>query len=192
VTAEELGALLWLLALPEPATLRLGLGKPLGFGAVAVQARWDEVKIMGRDDLRERYKAVANAAPSNQPTPTADDLVAEYDKVLRTDASLRGIRDQFLDAAFGFTGAAVHYPRFLTPEEMARPAESDGEAKLYEWWVANESGRRDNEKQGSPRRVGLPPLGRTGQAPVLPYTPYSSHEKGQAADEPSPRSEWFA
>ncbi|CAM3082256.1 hypothetical protein [Skermania piniformis] len=68
---------------------------------------------------------------------------------------LEDLRDQFLDAALGFDGAPVHYPR---------PADDAGDPsaprdKLYEWFVANERGKHFRS---------LPASG-ADSPPTLPY-----------------------
>jgi hypothetical protein len=176
VTVEELSALFWLLALPEGAVLRLGLGKPLGFGAVEVKAVWDEVRIDEVIDLQLRYRSMVpdSAIEDSDECWEASNLISHYDCLLSRCDHLKGLRDQFLDAAFGYAGAAVHYPRFDLPGEMVRPPEGKNwEPRLYEWWGANETGRKPGEgdqRDRTGQRKSLPFLGEE-DAPVLPYDP---------------------
>jgi CRISPR-associated protein (TIGR03986 family) len=50
LSSVELGALLWLLSLPPDSFHRLGGGKPLGFGSVAVSVDWDATDLRRGED----------------------------------------------------------------------------------------------------------------------------------------------
>lgn len=153
LSRTELSALLWLLDLPDCAALQLGLGKPLGFGAVRVTADWDNVRLFtgDQDQVRAWYTSLSSV-PEPEPAPTVQALVGEYDELLREH--LARVRAEFLAVATGFPGAPVHYPRTgLVPE-----------VKSYKWWVAN-------DEHGG-KRHALPPLvddDGDPQPPLLPY-----------------------
>lgn len=156
LTAVELGALLWLLALPTEASMTMGLGKPLGFGAVRVTADWETVLLYEASTIAERYKSLSKAQTACDQSKLQE-LVAEYDAVLQGDADLARIRKEFLDIAFGYEGVPVHYPRARpTGQRLGRPAP---QSELFKWWVANE--QPDNYHW-------LPEVG-TPVAPTLPY-----------------------
>lgn len=148
----ELAALLWLLDLPDGAALQLGLGKPLGFGAVRVAADWDNVRLFTGDRVRERYRSLSTV-PEPEPVPTVRGLVGEYDKLL--DEYLAQVRAEFLAAATGFPGLPVHYPRTSPVPE----------AESYRWWVANDR---------SGKRLALPPPCNDDGDPEPPLLPYQA------------------
>lgn len=149
LSQTELAALLWLLDLPDGAALQLGLGKPLGFGAVRVAADWDSVCLFTGDSVRARYRSLS-AVP--EPVTTVRGLAKEYDTLLCRH--LPRVRAEFLAAAAGFPGAPVHYPRTSPVPE----------AESYRWWVAND------EKYG--KRHALPSLVDNNGEPKTPLLPY--------------------
>jgi len=77
LTDVELGALLWVLQLPEGHCHKLGMGKPLGMGAVRIAA------TMHLFDRTTRYQKLLDAGnwfagdPQNRP---ASEFIAEFDK----------------------------------------------------------------------------------------------------------------
>ncbi|CAM3082374.1 TIGR03986 family CRISPR-associated RAMP protein [Skermania piniformis] len=157
LTAVELGALLWLLALPDEASMTMGLGKPLGFGAVRVTADWPEVKLFTAADLGRRYRSLSDT-PHPCAEPVLQELVTDYDKTLRGNAELARIRREYLDIAFGFVGVPVHYPRHRPIGQYS--GRSAPQSELFKWWVANE--------QDKNYRYWLPEVG-TDVPPTLPY-----------------------
>lgn len=161
ISGMELGALLWLLALPDEATLGLGLGKPLGFGAVRIEADWNAVDICSVEQQRKRYRSVRSAFAA----PTVSDSIATCQAMVdRYDATLREhlprVREEFLDVVLGFTGTPVHYPRASAGTD-GRPAPV---AEGFHWWVTNANGL---DGEAAPNHA-LPPLG-TDKPPTLPY-----------------------
>jgi hypothetical protein len=135
----ELAALLWLLDLPDGAALQLGLGKPLGFGAVRVAADWDDVRLFTGDRVLERYRSLSSV-PESEPLQTLRELIGEYDDLLTEH--LAQVRAEFLAAATGFPGSPVHYPR-------TNPVP---ETESYLWWVANDvSGKQPGKRLALPR-----------------------------------------
>ncbi|MFO0869067.1 MAG: TIGR03986 family CRISPR-associated RAMP protein [Pirellulales bacterium] len=124
LSSLELGALVWLLSLPEGHYLRLGLGKPLGFGSARVEMVEDESCIA---DGAEWIKSLAAQTKS----PAHADLAAcrhEFEATVnRVNAELLAA---FKIAAAGFGQVPIHYP--LTT------AQSPGAGETFEWFVANE------------------------------------------------------
>ncbi len=135
----ELGALVWLLELPDDCFLRLGGGKPLGFGSVRLEIESCDLRA-GRN-LRERYgswfgdgtpgdprqlvvevfrQAVTRAYPL--PSPSAFDEVPFIRAFLR---ACKGHGDNL----------PIHYPR-ATADGRAGPPSPDGES--FKWFVAND------------------------------------------------------
>lgn len=153
----ELAALLWLLDLPDGAALQLGLGKPLGFGAVRVAADWDNIRLFTGDQVRARYESLSSA-PDPEPLEFAQNLIGEYDRLLSDH--LAQVRAEFLAAATGFPDVPVHYPR----------AHPEPEAESYKWWVANDEQR---DKQPA-KRLALPPLVNDNGDPQPPLLPYQA------------------
>lgn len=163
VTGTELGALLWLLDLPDRAYHKLGLGKPLGFGTVRVEANLAQARLYTSDTLRNRYRSL-ELTPQAEPSERLLTLRKNYDELLREH--MPTVREEFLAAAIGYSGASVHYPR----------AGTQPDAKSYEWWVTN-------DKEGN--RHALPLL-RKDKPPLLPD--YSSPNVSiEGASSPPPK-----
>lgn len=160
LTNTELGALLWLLALPEGATHKLGLGKPLGFGAVRLDIDWTRTRLVTGDPLLDRYRMLSLSAEAS-PLSDATALIGEYDALLR--GVLSGVRTEFLNAARGMVGAPVHYPRVLQGQRQPGVPPAP-QATTYEWWVAN-------DRVGSGQRCAMNELSDPNSL-LLPY-----HEK---------------
>ena len=55
LTGFELGALLYLLNLPDELHHRLGMGKPLGFGSVRISADLKEAEVYDHSQIKRRY-----------------------------------------------------------------------------------------------------------------------------------------
>ena len=112
----ELGALLWLLSLPEGSFHRLGGGKPLGFGSVRLQVT--SLDLHSGTQWAQYYQAF-----DNDPVPSTQELqqkaiaafqaavVEAYgagpDRAFETISFIKA----FLNAAQGFDGRPIHYPR---------------------------------------------------------------------------------
>lgn len=155
----ELGALLWLLRLPEKHYLRLGGGRPLGLGSVRLEIEDSDLRAPGQ--LRSWYSAWLEAQPSKL-TQDALDRAAEAFKqaVVRVygDRSRRfedvPFIKAFLVACKGWSdGLPVHYPRI-------RPA-PDPAGENFKWFV-------QNERQG---RYALPDLVNDRGLPLLQSQP---------------------
>ena len=145
IARVELSALVWLLSLngasadPEPGSEdvyfhRLGMGKPLGFGSVAISiADW---KLESGEDAKARYRGdQRSGAPPVEPGI----LKAEFDCV----EALSTQRTQFLAAAKGWAHYPVTYPQVQTNNHGVHPAQPG-----YEAFVANE---RDGEPKSLPQ-----------------------------------------
>lgn len=144
LTKVELGALLWLLSLREDHYLRLGGGKPLGFGSVRVSIA--SLNVEEGKAIRQRLLSILPQPPSIGATSdqVRTDAVQAYEDAM-LEAYGNGARKldevrivkAFLNAAQGFAGKPIHYPR---ASKEPRP-----EGKNFEWFVANES--TDGHKQ---------------------------------------------
>ena len=143
--AFELGALLWLLTLDEGHYLRIGLGKPLGFGSVTAQIDWkNSVMALGE----EWIKVIGTA---NEPSSTTNwrTLKEGFEEVM-TKANPNLLK-AFLIACKGWKDLATHYPRLNT--------QPPGSGEHYRWFV-------ENDRVNGPGH-SLPDL--TDNPPSLPY-----------------------
>ncbi len=144
LTGVELGALTWLLSLPAGHFLRLGLGKPLGFGSVHT-----ELDRSGRTTVATGSAWAASGSRPPLPNALADlaKLAREFEATMaKANATLL---KAFLKAAAGVQGVVTCYP----------PAQGDTQHRgqeHFEWFV-------DNEKKG---QFPLPDL--TSLDPTLP------------------------
>jgi CRISPR-associated protein (TIGR03986 family) len=166
LSKEELGALLWLLSLPEDYYHRLGGGKPLGFGSAAI-------KITGTDiasgaEMKEDYRSLATSPPTRPlsqqmldsfKTAYQDALAAAYGKKFDDLHFIKA----FLNAAKGF-GRPIHYPR--TTKEPNAAGEN------FKWFVEN------NKKDGP--KLSLDPLYSPYGLPILEEQKKPQH-RGQGA-----------
>ena len=139
----ELGALLWLFQLPPDHFLRLGLGKPLGFGSlhleienavIAEGSKW--IEKIGTDGM----------LPSCQ----YQEFIAAFESAI--NAANPQLLGAFKQAAKGFGDTPIHYPRL--PEQKA------GGGENFKWFEANERGGK----------YSLPDLA-GGGTPGLPGNP---------------------
>ena len=122
---EEIGAVLWLLSLPEDHFLRLGYGKPLGFGSVRAEVIAEETHLA---DGAEWAKAIATGS-----LPDSDahawDWRSDFENAARS-ANPDMLRS-FLVAARGFPGYSVHYPRC--------GHQAPGASEHFKWFKANDA-----------------------------------------------------
>jgi len=154
----ELGALLYLLKLPEGHYHRFGGGKPLGFGSVRLSVAESELRT--GEVLRERYRAWSIRQSAEDICENA--LAAFKQAVFRAYGPATGAKSfeqvpfirAFLKTCTGFEdGLLVHYPR------VTRKPSPDGES--FKWFVAN-------EKKGSNTRRALPNLVNDAGLPIFP------------------------
>ncbi len=171
---EEVGALLWLLSLPEDHYFRLGYGKPLGFGSVRMEV--DEERCVNGclplgtgKDWKEEYYAAFNAS---LPAKLDDDrrnthiqafkagMVAAYtspgSSVENTYDALSFIKGLKQVLRGPKEDGPIHYPR-LRPNP-------NPEGENFKWFTHNERGAQN--KKG--KKVALPEVtAKKG----LPYNP---------------------
>lgn len=154
----ELAALLWILTLSDDdLVLKLGMGKPLGFGSVLVGVDWDHSTIRSTEQLREHVGRLEEG-PAVE-SETARSWASAFDVALRSKAP--DVYRSIIAAAHG-TELATHYPRLA-----AMAVEAPPQAETYQWFVANES---NGEKHA------LPLLAPDGRAEALPNDP--GHSRG--------------
>ena len=147
----ELGALLWLLTLDDDCHHKIGLGKPLGFGAVDVRADLSTANVFSGDAMRERYRSL-----TSRPVPARQEDLTRLRQGFARHGETTTAKSEFRAAARGYQNLPVHYPR-LKPEPTATS---------YEWWVENDRGSKVTP---APRHA-LPLLDER-EAPALPYVP---------------------
>ncbi|MBW4671575.1 MAG: TIGR03986 family CRISPR-associated RAMP protein [Cyanomargarita calcarea GSE-NOS-MK-12-04C] len=129
LSSVELGALLWLLQLPENNFYRLGGGKPLGFGSV--QLNIEDTDLQTGKQWQEFYSTlIANNKPEqtvaiNSSQEFQKAVEAAYAKAFEQVSFIAA----FLQAAKGFD-KPIHYPR------TTKAPKQDGES--FKWFVENE------------------------------------------------------
>jgi len=140
LSPEELGALLWLLDLPEGHYPRLGLGKPLGFGSVRITI--DELELVSGEGRKKQFESLMPVELDEQERVTDEKLAQKKfvvpfkAEIARNYGSTNGRFEDvpfiaaFLRAARGFDDKPTHYPRVSEPP--------DPEGKNFEWFVENE------------------------------------------------------
>ncbi|WP_129675903.1 TIGR03986 family CRISPR-associated RAMP protein [Candidatus Chloroploca sp. Khr17] len=135
LSVVELGALLWLVDLPEEHFLRFGSGKPFGFGSVRLSIETCDVRTGAA--LRARYRTWHEDGPLSDPREAA---VAAFKQAVAHayNATFEKVPfiNAFLVACFGHNdNLPTHYPR-ATADGQAGPPSPAGEA--FKWFVANE------------------------------------------------------
>ena len=152
----ELGALVWLLTLPENHFHRLGLGKPLGFGSIRLDI--NDSRVVDTEGWKQIYRTlddaeIAAVKLSVARTAFEDEMRKAYPR--ESEQLLKS----FLTAAKGFPAYPVHYPR-VGQIGTAVPPNPDGAG--FKWFVDNDNGDR----------VALPTL--TNNDPGLSNAPRQS------------------
>lgn len=117
-STAELAPLLWLLAQRDPggdnaapAMLKIGGGKPLGFGAVRVSVVAEETRLMTGEELASaRYSTLKQRKPEPNPELCPLALAKRFD-------AMPGYVQDWLTMARGVTGP-IHYPRTRPQPEI--------------------------------------------------------------------------
>lgn len=162
--SEEVGALLWLLSLPEKHYFKLGYGKPLGFGSVRLEVDDDVLPLGTGEHWRKEYYATLDADP---PTMFDESQRSKCIQAFQESIAVYDANVSFEDIPFildflqilegPMDDSPIHYPRlkrYPTPE-----------GENFRWFTANERGQEG--AQG--RKDALPDfLDEEG----LPYKPY--------------------
>ncbi|MCY0886372.1 MAG: TIGR03986 family CRISPR-associated RAMP protein [Firmicutes bacterium] len=137
LSAQEAGALLWLLTLPRDHYFRLGAGKPLGFGSVRLEVVWQQSDVRTGEKWADAYRAWDPAESEENPEHRLRSLIQSFREATEKDYG-RPFENvpfiqAFLRAAIGFRdGLPVHYPRLTTAP--------DPDGKNYKWFMENEKG----------------------------------------------------
>ncbi|MFY1637874.1 TIGR03986 family CRISPR-associated RAMP protein [Solwaraspora sp. WMMB335] len=125
VPEAELGALLWLLTLGSGTPLRLGAGKPYGFGVVTTQLDWDRTRLWDAAGVRAGWSRLTRPDPVDADLLTA--LAGRFAGIAKGNEVLREATESYLAAARSVT-EEVHYPR------MTRQPQ----AESYQWFDKND------------------------------------------------------
>jgi CRISPR-associated protein (TIGR03986 family) len=162
----ELGALLWLLSLPDNHFHRFGGGKPLGFGSVRLEIDAANTHLHDGKAWKHAYSTLEDVVPTEA---DRDALIQTFkEEVVRTahgsPASFEEVSfiAAWLRSATGHPDSLpTHYPRARQEvQEHLVPPHPQGLA--YEWFVANErTGQNAGPKVSLPNLIddkGLPIL----------------------------------
>ena len=134
---EEIGALLWLLSLPEKHYFKLGYGKPLGFGSVRLEVDDGVLPLGTGEDWQEYYAALDKDPPATLDADQQSKCIQAFQKSITAayDADsnfedLPFIAD-FLQILTGpVDDSPIHYPR-----EDRKPTP---EGENFRWFTTNE------------------------------------------------------
>lgn len=150
----ELGALLWVLSLPDKHYHRLGLGKPLGFGSVQVEVDPATTLLRTGEDWRNYYASFSEELPGTN--PELQDLVSRFEEASRAWPGQPHL-EAFLAATRGDPRTPVHYPR-VRPAGLSKtvPVPPDPCGKAYAWFVENEREDQVTRKESLPEAGGDP------------------------------------
>lgn len=151
---HELGALAWLLTLPQGHFHRLGLGRPLGFGSVRLDIDAEAVELHTGAEYTAYYRSLSGTLPDGGGVKALEAARETFDRMMG-DEPLSAIRDAVLAVSRGNPGLPVHYPR-TRPGGLHRdvPAPSDPRGRSYEWFTENE--RLEGEEVAPGRGRSLP------------------------------------
>lgn len=159
----ELGALLWLLSLPENHFHRFGGGKPLGFGSVRLEI--ESSQLHDGNGWKEIYSTLDDATSSGTDHAA---LVEGFRQAVRTAYGSGGSFEDvpfiaaWLRMATGHPDSLpIHYPRARQAGQVG-PVPPNPEGQAYEWFVAN-----DRTGQNGGPQVSLPNLADDSGLPML-------------------------
>ncbi|WP_212908493.1 TIGR03986 family CRISPR-associated RAMP protein [Streptomyces sp. TS71-3] len=182
----ELGALVWLLQLPDEHYHRLGLGKPLGFGSVRLELDTDaSTDLRAGGEWAETYRSLSPNA--DNPAPNVHERLDRVRQLFQEAVATTNPPAEtsplntFLKAARGLDQVAVHYPR-ARPEDTAEgePVAPDPEGRNYVWFTKNEQIR--DRRVRNDRGRSLPAV--WSEEPGLPYHPEKSDQETKGSRRP--------
>jgi hypothetical protein len=134
VPGPELGPLIWL-ATQDGCALRLGAGKPLGFGAVRVSIDWPATELRTGEALRGCWLGLDRPGPSPREHVTA--LAAEFETLTTSNRLIALAVTAWRKVSAGLA-PPIHYPR----------TQNAPEAETYRWFAANEQIKDGSAKYG--------------------------------------------
>lgn len=124
VPSAEVGPLVWLLS-QDGSPIRLGGGKPLGFGAVGVSIDWEATELRTGSALRGSWLRLTRPSASDSAAVKA--LADDFEQQAKTSPVLAPALEAFQKIARGLDRPAA-YPR----------TQRQPQAETYRWFVANE------------------------------------------------------
>ncbi|MEV5575467.1 TIGR03986 family CRISPR-associated RAMP protein [Spirillospora sp. NPDC052269] len=134
----ELGALLLLLTLDEEHHLRLGLGKPLGFGSIHVSLDPERTKLNTGAQWSEYYRDLTGELPDSSAETVVGKCLRAFNEAVRQQPGFAEIEAAFRATARGSDDLPVHYPR-ARPEDMrAQRTPPNPAGESFAWFTANE------------------------------------------------------
>ena len=136
LSKTELGALIWLLDLPDKHFHRFGGGKPYGFGSVKLEIIKSDVRE-GKD-LKTFYMSLDDEKIGKLDENSVKKFGEDF-KELAVSA-FPTIVESFLRACKGFSDKPTHYPR--------KTEELNEDTKSFEWFVANNKIEKGTVKNG--------------------------------------------
>ncbi|MBF2056638.1 MAG: TIGR03986 family CRISPR-associated RAMP protein [Cyanobacterium sp. T60_A2020_053] len=155
LSTVELGALLFILDLPEKHYHLFGGGKPFGFGSAKLTIDWDKTDLRKGENWKEYYSSLL---PVNKPDVKVKEasigefkqaVTASYGKQFEEVSFIKAL----LVATQGYSDKLpTHYPRKKTKPST--------DVKIFEWFVENE--------RTSGSKVALPMLANDGGLPRNP------------------------
>lgn len=161
----ELGALLWLLSLPDNHFHRFGGGKPLGFGSVRLEIDSASTHLHDGNGWKRIYFSLEDVIPEKADQKA---LVQAFQDTVRTSfgstASFENVPfiAAWLKMATGHADSLpTHYPR-ARQQGQVDPVPPNPEGLAYEWFVAN-----DRTGQNGGPQVSLPDLSTDNGLPML-------------------------
>lgn len=134
----ELGALAWLLSLPEGHFHRLGFGRPLGFGSVRLSIDHAATELHSGVDYRNYYRSLTAELPRTDGEAILRNARKRFEELLDSSPELKVVRDSMLAVARG-RDLPVHYPR--TRPDAFRPdlpVPPDPSGENFKWFSENE------------------------------------------------------
>ncbi|MEU1730446.1 TIGR03986 family CRISPR-associated RAMP protein [Streptosporangium sp. NPDC020145] len=136
---HELGALAWLLGLPEGHFHRLGFGRPLGFGSVRLAVDPTGTELHTGAEYAAYYRTLTGGLPATDGVKVLDEARRVFEKEAAASPALSTIRDAMLTVSRGDPTLPVHYPR-TRPDGFPPgvPAPPDPRGRNFEWFTVNE------------------------------------------------------
>lgn len=150
----ELGALAWLLSLPEGCFHRLGFGRPLGFGSVRLSVDESTTRLHSGADYQAYYRSLTAELPRNDGEAILRNARKRFEELLDSSPELKMVRDSMLAVARG-RNLPVHYPR-TRPDEFRPdlPVPPDPRGENFKWFSENE--RLEKRRIATGRGRSLP------------------------------------
>ncbi|MGJ6965168.1 TIGR03986 family type III CRISPR-associated RAMP protein [Streptosporangium sp. G11] len=171
---HELGALAWLLSLPQGHFHRLGFGRPLGFGSVRLDVDAENTELHSGAEYVAYYRDLSGTLPDTDGLKILNGARETFERMVNGVPDLSTVRDAMLAVFQGDPELPVHYPR-TRPEWLNEgvPGPPDPRGRNYEWFT-------ENEKQESNRIV--PGRGRSLPRPVDPVAPLGVYPSRKGED----------